>query len=62
MIDQWEKMSVYDVPIWTRPFMGLCGLGGLAILFVTYRELAGLGPVSGMTTRMRGESGKHSTQ
>jgi hypothetical protein len=49
MIDQWERnVPVYDVPIWTRPFMGLCGLGGLAILFVTYRELAGLGPVSGM--------------
>ena len=49
MIDQWERnVPVYDVPIWTRPFIGLCGLGGLAILFVSYRELAGLGPASGM--------------
>ena len=49
MIDQWERnVPVYDVPIWTRPFIAMCGLGGLAVLFVTYRELAGLGPASGM--------------
>ena len=49
MIDQWERnVPVYDVPIWTRPFIAMCGLGALAVLFVTYRELAGLGPASGM--------------
>ena len=49
MIDQWERsVPVYDVPIWTRPFIVMCSLGGLALMFVTYRELAGLGPASGM--------------
>src|SRR4030095_17135117 len=39
MIDKWERsVPVHDVPIWTRPFIAMCGLGGLALLFVTYRE------------------------
>jgi Ni/Fe-hydrogenase subunit HybB-like protein len=49
MIERWERdVPVFDVPIWTRPFAVLCGLGALALGLVTYRELAGLGPASGM--------------
>jgi Ni/Fe-hydrogenase subunit HybB-like protein len=49
MKETWERnVPVFDVPIWTKPFKVLCGLGAMAFLCVTYRELAGLGPVSGM--------------
>ncbi len=49
MIETWERdVPVYDVPIWTRPFAVLCGLSVVALGLVTYRELAGLGPASGM--------------
>ncbi len=49
MIDRWERdVPVFDVPIWTKPFAVACGLGALAFGLVTYRELAGLGPASGM--------------
>ncbi len=49
MIDRWERdVPVFDVPIWTKPFVVACGLGALAFGLVTYRELAGLGPASGM--------------
>ena len=49
MIQKWERaVPVFEVPIWTRPFQVLCGLGALAVGLVTYRELAGLGPASGM--------------
>jgi len=49
MIDRWERdVPVFDVPIWTKPFAVTCGLGILALGLVTYRELAGLGPASGM--------------
>ena len=49
MIQKWERaVPVFNVPIWTRPFQVLCGLGALALGLVTYRELAGLGPASGM--------------
>jgi len=49
MKEAWERdVPVFDVPIWTRPFKVLCGLGALGLILVTYRELAGLGPASGM--------------
>lgn len=49
MIERWERdVPVFDVPIWTKPFVVMCGLGALAFGLVSYRELAGLGPVSGM--------------
>jgi Ni/Fe-hydrogenase subunit HybB-like protein len=49
MSDRWERdVPVFDVPIWTKPFAVACGLGALAFGLVTYRELAGLGPASGM--------------
>lgn len=49
MIERWERdVPVFDAPIWTKPFVVLCGLGAIALGLVTYRELAGLGPASGM--------------
>ena len=49
MIERWERdVPVFDIPIWTKPFVVMCGLGALAFGLVSYRELAGLGPVSGM--------------
>ena len=45
----WQRdVPVFDVPIWTRPFMVLCGLSVLGLLLAAYREIAGLGPASGM--------------
>jgi Ni/Fe-hydrogenase subunit HybB-like protein len=45
----WQRdVPVYDVPIWTRPFKVLCGLAGLGLILVAYREVVGLGPASGM--------------
>lgn len=49
MIEKWQRaIPVFDVPLWTRPFQVVLGLGALAFGLVTYRELAGLGPASGM--------------
>lgn len=49
MIGFWERnVPVFDVPVRTRTLYVLCGLFLLAFGLVTYRELAGLGPVSGM--------------
>lgn len=49
MKEKWERdVPVFDVPIWTRPFQVLCGFSALALLLVAYREIAGLGPASGM--------------
>ena len=49
MIDRWERsVPVFNVSIWTKPFTVFCGLGAVALGLVTYRELAGLGPASGM--------------
>jgi Ni/Fe-hydrogenase subunit HybB-like protein len=49
MIEKWQRaVPVFDVPLWTRPFQVVLGLGALAFGLVTYRELAGLGPASGM--------------
>ncbi len=49
MIDRWERsVPVHNVPIWTRSFQALLALGALAVGLVLYREIAGLGPASGM--------------
>lgn len=49
MMEKWQRaVPVFDVPIWTKPFQVLCALGAVAFGLVTYRELAGLGPASGM--------------
>lgn len=49
MNERWERaVPVYNVPIWTTPFKVLLGLGGLATVLTLYREIAGLGPASGM--------------
>jgi len=49
MIEKWGRaVPVFDVPLWTRPFQVTCALAALALGLVTYRELAGLGPASGM--------------
>jgi len=49
MSKTWERaVPVYDVPIWTRTFKVLCGLAALGMILVVYREIAGLGPASGM--------------
>ncbi|HWR16585.1 MAG TPA: Ni/Fe-hydrogenase cytochrome b subunit [Terriglobales bacterium] len=49
MIDRWERaVPVFNVPIWTKPFKALLGLGTVAVIITLYREVAGLGPVSGM--------------
>jgi Ni/Fe-hydrogenase subunit HybB-like protein len=49
MKDAWQRdVPVFNVPIWTRPFKVLCGLAGLGLILVAYREVVGLGPASGM--------------
>lgn len=49
MTGHWERnVPVYDAPVVTRPYMFLLGLAGLAIGLVTYREIAGLGPATGL--------------
>jgi Ni/Fe-hydrogenase subunit HybB-like protein len=49
MNDRWERaVPVYNVPIWTKAFKGLLGLGGVALVLTIYREIVGLGPASGM--------------
>jgi Ni/Fe-hydrogenase subunit HybB-like protein len=47
--NRWERaVPVYGMPVMTRPFQLLGALVIVALLFSAYRELAGLGPVSGM--------------
>ena len=49
MIGFWERsVPVFDVPLRSRTLYVLTGLFLLGFGLVTYRELAGLGPVSGM--------------
>jgi Ni/Fe-hydrogenase subunit HybB-like protein len=49
MTERWQRsVPVFDVPIWTKPFKVLLALGAVAIGLTTYREIMGLGPVSGM--------------
>jgi Ni/Fe-hydrogenase subunit HybB-like protein len=49
MIEKWQRaVPVFEFPLWTGAFKVLCGLGAVAVGLVTYRELAGLGPASGM--------------
>ena len=49
MIDRWERsVPVYNVPVRTRAFYILCFVGAVAVVFVTWRELAGLGPATGL--------------
>jgi Ni/Fe-hydrogenase subunit HybB-like protein len=46
---RWERaVPVYGIPVVNGPFKVLAVLVALAFLFSGYRELAGLGPVSGM--------------
>ena len=50
MKDTWQRdVPVFNVPIWTRPFKFFCGLAGLGMILVVYREIAGL------STRQRHE-------
>ena len=45
----WQRsVPVYTVPVWTKAMYALVTLSGLAIVFSLYREVAGLGPSSGM--------------
>ena len=47
--NRWERaVPVYGMPVMTRSFQALGALVIVALLFSAYRELAGLGPVSGM--------------
>ena len=49
MIGLWERnVPVFDIPIRSRVVYVLTAMFVLAFGLVTYRELAGLGPVSGM--------------
>ncbi len=49
MIGLWERnVPVFDVPVRTKIMYVLVGIFAVAFALVTYRELAGLGPVSGM--------------
>ena len=46
---RWERaVPVYGFPVVNRFFIVLCGMTLLAFVLTAYRELAGLGPVSGM--------------
>ena len=47
--ERWERaVPVYGIPVVTRPFIVMGVLVVIALMFSAYRELAGLGPVSGM--------------
>ena len=47
--ERWERaVPVYGIPVVTRPFFVMGVLVVIALMFSAYRELAGLGPVSGM--------------
>src|SRR5271167_3332641 len=46
---RWERaVPVYGFPVVNRFFLALVGMSLVAFLLTAYRELAGLGPVSGM--------------
>ena len=48
--ERWERaVPVYAIPVITPLFKALLALMGLAIVLTIYRELIGLGPVSGMS-------------
>jgi Ni/Fe-hydrogenase subunit HybB-like protein len=45
----WQRnVPLFRVPLLTRSFAVLCGLGALACVLALYREAVGLGPASGM--------------
>ena len=45
----WQRcVPVFDVPIFTRSFLAMCAMGAIACVLALYREVAGLGPASGM--------------
>jgi Ni/Fe-hydrogenase subunit HybB-like protein len=47
--ERWERaVPVYGIPVSTGVFAGMAVLVMVALVFSGYRELAGLGPVSGM--------------
>ena len=49
MFGRWERaVPVYGFPVITKQFLVLCVLILIAFVLTAYRELAGLGPVSGM--------------
>ncbi len=49
MFDRWARaVPVFGFPVVTTQFLFLCGLVLIAFVLTAYRELAGLGPVSGM--------------
>jgi Ni/Fe-hydrogenase subunit HybB-like protein len=49
MFDRWARaVPVFGFPVVTGQFLALCGLILMAFVLTAYRELAGLGPVSGM--------------
>jgi len=47
---RWERnVPVFGFPVVNKAFLGLLVLALIALILTAYRELAGLGPVSGMT-------------
>ncbi len=49
MTRTWERcVPVFDVPIRTRALFAMCAIGVVACVLALYREVAGLGPASGM--------------
>ena len=49
MTERWERsVPVYHVPVVTKAYIGLLVLAGVAVGLTTYRELAGLGPATGL--------------
>ena len=49
MFGRWARaVPVFGFPVVTRQFLVLCGLVLVAFVLTAYRELMGLGPVSGM--------------
>jgi Ni/Fe-hydrogenase subunit HybB-like protein len=49
MIGKWERaVPVYGIPVMSKTFKVMVGLSALGLLLALYRELAGLGPTSGM--------------
>ena len=46
---RWQRnVPLFDIPVVTPAFLALCGLGAVACVLALYREVAGLGPASGM--------------
>jgi len=38
MIEKWQRaVPVFNIPLWTRPFQIVLGLGAIALGLVTYR-------------------------